>query len=273
MPSNDFSLCRAFGPTAGGNQQERLAKLSFRLRRAAVIGLSAVAFLGLATSAQATLVFTNGGFETTTNGNGQLGYNTNAAGWATTGYNFLFASGTADTTGATGQYGNLKLWGPADGSANGMPATSPDGGNFVAADGAFQIGAIQQTITGLTTGDAYTVGFWWAGAQQSGYNNATTEQWQVSLGGQTQSTVVVSNASHGFTGWVHKTFTFTADNTSDVLSFLAVGTPNGVPPFVLLDGVTVAAAVPEPGSWSLMAGGLALMCGLGVLRSKKGLKN
>ena len=247
--------------------------LSFHLRKAAVNGLSAVAFLTLATSAQATLVFTNGSFETTTNGKGELGFNTIATGWTTTGYNFLYTSGSADTTGATGQDGNVQLWGPGNGSANGLPASSPDGGNFVAADGVFQVGAIQQTITGLTKGNAYAVGFWWAGAQQSGYNTATTEQWQVSLGGQTQSTVVVTDASHGFTGWVHKTFTFTADNTSDVLSFLAIGTPAGVPPFVLLDGVTVAAAVPEPGSWALMAGGLALMCGLGVLRSKMGLKS
>jgi hypothetical protein len=123
-------------------------------------------------SAKADLV-ANGGFESTTNGAGQLGFNTNAADWtvAAGGYDFIFASGAADTTGAIGQYGALYLWGPNNGSANGMPASSPVGGNYVAADGAYDVGAISQTINGLTAGQ-------------------------------------------------HQTFNFTADGTSDVLSFL-----------------------------------------------------
>jgi hypothetical protein len=56
---------------------------------------------------------TNGGFEMTTNGNGQLGYNTNATGWSVVApsgsYIFLFGPGTADTTGANGEYGGLTL--------------------------------------------------------------------------------------------------------------------------------------------------------------------
>lgn len=231
-------------------------------------------------SAQASNLVTNGSFEITTNGpNYQFESShsskpyTTATGWTSTNnnhnaYNFIFAAGAADGSGATGQYGSLKLWGPGTGSNNGLPATSPDGGNFVAADGAFQNGAIHQTINGLTTGNSYDVSFWWAGAQQSGFTGATTEQWQVSLGGQTQSTVVLNNASHGFTGWQQTTLTFTADNTSDVLSFLAVGTPNGVPPFVLLDGVTLNAnsPVPEPGTLALLGSGL--LGGMGLLRSK-----
>lgn len=206
----------------------------------------------------------NGDFETTTNGpNFQFDNNTVATGWTSTNnnndaYNFIFAPGAADTTGATGQFGNLQLWGPNNGSNNGLPATSPTGGNFVAADGAFQNGAISQTINGLTVGNSYTVSFWWAGAQQESFTGATTEQWQVSLGGQTQSTAVVNNADHGFTGWMAQSFTYTATNSSEVLSFFAVGTPNGVPPFVLLDGVTLNAdsSVPEPGTLALVGSGL-----------------
>ena len=97
----------------------------------------------------------NGSFETTTpsSGSGELTYNIVATDWVSEpnggndGYNFLFAPGVADTTGATGADGNLKLWGPGDGSANGLPATSPDGGNYVAADGAYEVGALQQTIS------------------------------------------------------------------------------------------------------------------------------
>ena len=246
------------------------SSLLFSLRKAAAVVLTAAALAVFAPAAHANLVI-NGSFETVTVNNAQLGYNTTATGWSTTGYNFVFQSGAADTLGATGQYGNLKLWGPGDGSANGLPASSPDGGNFIAADGAFQVDAITQTLTNLTVGARYTVSFWWAGAQQSGFTGATTDQWQVSFGGQTQSTAVVNDASHGFTGWMQQVFTFTADNTSDVLSFLAVGTPAGVPPFSLLDGVTVNAATPEPGTCALMFGGL--VAGLGVMRRRQRSRN
>ena len=152
-------------------------------------------------------------------------------------------------------YGNVQLWGPNNGSANGLPASSPDGGNYVGADGDFGQGAIQQTINGLTVGDSYDVSFYWAGAQQAGFTGASTEQWQVSLGSQTLDTAVVNVASQGFTGWTQTTLNFTADSPSDVLSFLAVGTPNGVPTFAVLDGVSVnAATVPDTTSTALLAG-------------------
>ena len=252
------------------------------LRKSTVLGFLAAAFLTFAVTAQANNLVANGGFETTTNGaNYQFESShsnhpyTTATGWTSTNShhnasNFIFSSGRADSTGATGQSGNLKLWGPGTGSNNGLPASSPDGGNYVAADGAYQNGAISQTINGLTVGDSYTVSFWWAGAQQSGFTGATTEQWKVSFGSQTQSTAVVHNASHGFTGWMQDSFTFKADKTSDLLSFFAVGTPNGVPPFVLLDGVDLEAnktPTPEPGTLALLGSGL--LGGLGVLRSKK----
>jgi hypothetical protein len=245
----------------------------FTRRQTAVLGILALAFLTLAMAAQASNLVVNGDFETTTNGpNFQFDNNTVATGWTSNGYNFIFASGAADTVGATGQFGNLQLWGPGNGSNNGLPATSPTGGNFVAADGAFEVSPIQQTINGLTPGNSYTVDFWWAGAQQSGFTGATTEQWQVSLGGQTQSTVVLNNVSHGFTGWQSQSFTYTATSSSEVLSFLAVGTPAGVPPFVLLDGVSLNAnsSVPEPGTLTLLFGGL--MGGLGVIKSRNWLK-
>ncbi len=208
----------------------------------------------------------NGSFENLTNGLGQLGYNTNAVGWTTNGYNFVFGATDADSVGSNGVYGNLKLWGPANGSANGLTA-SPFGGNYVGADGAFGVAPIQQVLTGLTVGAKYAIKFAWGGIQQYGFDGKQTEQWEVSLGGApSQSTAIYDNPSHGFSGWMNERFVFVADGTSATLSFLAHGTPTGVPPFSLLDGVS-GTAVPEPATWALMFGGLGLVGG--ALRSRR----
>ena len=231
------------------------------------------ALLAAATApASATPVVLNGGFETLTPAStpstefgtrfgGQVVSN-----WTTGGYNFLFTPGTADSTGAANEFGGaLTLWGPNNttatgpmtGPANGLPAASPAGGNFIAADGAFNTDGINQTITGLSAHSTERVTFYWAGAQQQGFNGPTTEQWQVSLGNQVDTTAAVSNVNHGFTGWQQTTLTFVATSASEVLSFLAIGTPNGVPPFSLLDGVSIT-EVPEPTSMALLGAGLTV---------------
>ncbi len=217
-------------------------------------------------AAKATNLVTNGSFEQLTGGIGQIGYNGSSllAGWTNghdgsgnLGYNFVYSSGSADTTGANGDSGNVKLWGPNDGSNNGLPASSPDGGNYIAADGAYQVAPISQTINGLTAGKQYAVSFWYAGAQQYGFNGVTTEQWLVSLGGQQLSTATLTDPNNGFTGWQYTTLTFTATATTETLSFLAAGTPNGEPPFSLLDGVSMSqVAAPEPASMGILMTGL-----------------
>ena len=226
--------------------------------RRITLALAAVAAMS-AMSAQAANLVVNGGFEATTNGKGQLGFNTNATGWTNVnGYTFLYTPGTVDSSGANGESGNVSMWGTNNGGLNAIP-NSPTGGNFIAFDGGYKVTPLQQTIVGLVVGQKYDLGFDWGAAQQFGYTGATTDQWQVSLGNETHSTAIIANASHGFSGWVHQNFTFTATGASEVLSFLAIGTPNGVPPFALLDGVTLAAAVPEPSTWALMLGGFAVV--------------
>ena len=203
--------------------------------------------------------FQNGGFETLTNGPGQLTTNTVATGWtvANGGYTFAFAPGTADTTGSNGQYGGLYLHGPNNGSANGLPATSPSGGNFLAFDGAFQVQPLQQVIRFLTVGKTYSVGFDYGFAQQFGYDGDTIQHWSVSFGGVTQTTADFNLPNHGFSGWFHTSYDFVATSATETLSFLGYGNLP-VPPFALLDGVTFTPdtnAVPEPATWAMMLAG------------------
>ncbi len=223
--------------------------------RFTTLALALAAAAGLAASAQAYNAVVNGGFESTTNGLGQFDNNTSATGWTSNGYNFIFGSDPGATV--QGQYGGLSLYAPSNGTNNGFTA-SPDGGNFVGADGAFSVAPVQQTITGLTAGHAYTVSFYWGGAQQTGFTGTNTEQWEVSLGnGPSQFTSVYTNPTAGFSGWFHEAFTFTADSSTQVLSFLAHGTPEGVPPFSVLDGVSLN--VPEPATWAMMIAGFGLV--------------
>ena len=232
------------------------------LRKSGVLSLTALTLLALTISvpAFANNLVTNGSFEVN-GGGGQINFNTSATGWTVPGtanssYTFLYGPGTADTTtGVPGVYGNNALWGPGNGSANGFPSTSPDGGYFIAQDSDFQKSPIQQTISGLTPGNSYTVSFYWAAAQQYGFNGPNQSQWQVTLGGTTQSTAFASISSHGFQDWTYQSFTYTATSSSELLSFFANGSP-AVPPFALLDGVSLNASTPEPGTMTLMASGL-----------------
>jgi hypothetical protein len=151
-----------------------------------------------------------------------------------------------------------------------MPGPSPDGGNFVAVDGDTGYNtALQQTITGLVTGAEYQVFFYQAAVQQAGYTGTTTEQWQVSLGGTSQTSALMTDASQSDVGWMSQSLIFTANASSQVLSFLALGTPAGEPPFVLLDGVSMA-QVAEPGtSWLIGLGLLSIPIARRLLLLKK----
>jgi hypothetical protein len=133
-----------------------------------------------------------------------------------------------------------------DGSANGLTAASPAGGNFVALFSAFPAGTgpLTQTISGLTAGQTYTLTFWMAAGQQMGFSGATTDQLTVSLGTSSKTTGTLSVASEGFSPWQQVTESLTADSTTDVLSFLASGSPSGMPPVVLLDGVDLESGTP-----------------------------
>jgi hypothetical protein len=245
-------------------------KLLTLVSAASLAALSAPAFA-------ATNLVSNGDF-TINGGNGEVSFNTTAADWTVPGttaqkYVFLWNAGagvsgtTADTTGANGSDGNVRLWGPGTLSANGLKL-SPDGGAFVGADGDFQDEPIQQTISGLVAGKEYAVSFDWAAAQQFGFSGPTSSGWNVSLGADTQSTGNLAIGSRAFSGWQTSTFDFFATGSSETLSFLATGTGGApLPPFALLDSVSLT-AVPEPSTWAMMVVGFGLLGYAGFRRRR-----
>jgi hypothetical protein len=235
--------------------------------------LTAIAVaMAVGTGAHAANLVTNGGFESDSLGTPhEFGASYPATGqtvtgWtsaSTTAFNLWEPSGAvADgPTGADTRFGmtHQYLWK--------LPATpDPDGGAFVVLDGDPKgNGALTQMINGLVVGKTYTLSFDWAAAQIRNRTGATTEKLVVGFGGDTFTTTTLNNPNHGATGWYTVTTHFTATSTSQLLSFLSVGTPTGFPPVVLLDGVSLA--VPEPTSWALMIVGFF---GLGgALRSRR----
>jgi hypothetical protein len=177
-------------------------------------------------------------------------------GWDSKGYNFLYQDGLNATSNTLGV---LKLYSP-----NWIVNSADGSGWFVAADGAYQVGTISQTLNNLIIGQTYNLTFYQAAGQQQGKTGATTDRWAVNLGGT--FTASQSRTSGTFSGgttklstlmnlpsqakvtsWQQQNMTFTAAATSQLLSFLAVGTPEGQPPFALLSGVSVnSVTVPEP---------------------------
>lgn len=234
-----------------------------------LLALAAAVSLSAGAHAAGTNLVKNGDFELTSNGTSKQVNEGNYArsdrtyltDWTSKGYNFVLNGNNIDVTNDSRIA--LALWGPNSysgrGPKNGLGA-SPTGGNVFAADWDYFPGPVTQQISGLVAGQAYTLSFSYGAAQQVGFRGANpVNYWEVSLGGDKQKTASLANASQGFTGWKQASMTFTAKDSSELLSFMAKGSPSGAPPFMLLDGVSLVSAVPEPATWGMLIGGLALL--------------
>ncbi len=224
--------------------------------------------------------------------------NVNPTGW-TGGSNLVFIATPGTSANASSACGSTYL------TTYGCPSTLaiPGGYNEVEADANPQFeSGFNFLVTGLTAGETYTLSFYQAASQQTGFGNGlnTTEQWIVSLGtggfttclgcgaynsyyGSNESTytntdpsasIVATNLmttpSGGLTNWNYVSINLTANATSDYLSFLAWGndgTTANLPPIAFLTGVNSAAGlIPEPSTWAMMCLGFL---GLGLVGSKR----
>jgi hypothetical protein len=231
---------------------------------AGLLALATAAFGQAAQAGQINLV-TNGNFDQSSYANNSqfgTGYGgQGVTGWTGgNGYQLYFFNGTASVNSADSQFDN----GYNTGSEKfyTMPGSPTGGsGNFVALDGDQTSGiqgSISQTISGLTLGATYTVTFDWATGQLQSRSGATTDNVKVSFGGQSYTTQTISNASGSSTPWLQQSFLYTATSTTETLTFLAQGTPTGLPPMVALDGISVV-QTPEPASIAVMGSGLMLL--------------
>jgi hypothetical protein len=155
---------------------------------------------------------------------------------------------------------NIPFWG---GTANpgvtpGGAGATPGGVNAIAVDATNIPAAISQTLTNLKVGETYLVTFQQALTEFAVGNTANTANWQVTFGGKTATSTTMSAPAKGSSTWGAISMYFTADATSDVLSFFATADNGADPPVVLLSNVSVVDA-PEPASMALLAAGLAGM--------------
>jgi hypothetical protein len=195
-----------------------------------------------------------------------------------------------DGVNLTGRYGNFSVFDPGNvagttPTAGAIPNASPGGGNFIAADGASGYNvAIYEAVSSLNAGSTYALTFWYAAGQQYNFSGTTTEGWQVSFQSAAQLTQTTANgttiqdtptqpggglANGSFQAWAQDTMYFTATSSSEVLTFLSMGTPGGQPPIDFLSTLSLS-QTPEPASLSLSCLGVASLIAFAWFRKRQG---
>ena len=233
--------------------------IDLRLRRLA----ASLVLAFVAVPAGAANLVVNGSFETNS-GVGYLDNNTTATGWTNAGatdgrpnaFNFIIDANADKNPGGgfNSELGTIWVWGPQytpDPSNNGFQGSGV-GTYFLGGDGAYASGWVSQQISGLTVGSQYELSFLWAAAQFTDVTDKAFDAgWKIQFGSDIVDTDTVHVASRGFAPWRSFSRVFTASNIVQTLSFLATGGPAGVPPFSLLDGVSLQptggppSAIPE----------------------------
>lgn len=215
------------------------------------------------TNAQAELV-TNGSLSgEIINGAVQFGQNTRSglpAEWRS-----LVTKGATNNSPDTmdvNNYGGL----PASIIFRATPSASPDGGTWVgiARDSSISTNEVfGQAVSGFTIGTTYQLS--WFDANFGGLVTGRYDDPNFFVA--TLSDSATSNALETFTGtsrpvaegWAQQSFSFIASQTN---YFLTLGLGSSVnSSYMSIDGISInaVAAVPEPQTWALMAGGLLLI--------------
>lgn len=205
-----------------------------------ILTLSAVVLAGVSSAGFAQTV-TNGSFEANSTPDGAI------SGWTINSGNF----GALTAAGWNAQQGTATL------------TSSPDGGNIL---GTWyvsqQSNVISQSISGLTAGKSYTLSFYEAADNRSTTTFAPGSMfWNVSLGNSSvNSTAITTPGASTATGWTQVSLNFVATSATEALTFAAKSTGAVAPePLLLLDGVHMAQAVPEPSTYAMMLAGLAVV--------------
>jgi len=248
-------------------------QLGSSLKKAAVAAsvLPSLAVVGLSAPAHANLI-TNGGFvpNTAMMGSAKSAYignsnNTILPSWTTAANNTLNPNFWANVV-ADGITVSTILDEAGRGTSVGFPQGNGTGLNtlfsstvnsvdnsgwFLVVDGDVRFNnTLSQTITGLVPGNTYELSFYQAAGQYAPYpDQAITAFWDVTFGSSTfQSDTIAVASGAPVSGWQKQSTTFTATNTSQLLSFLSQGTPTGGPPFILLSALSLEPSPAQPSS-------------------------
>ncbi|MBV8123781.1 MAG: PEP-CTERM sorting domain-containing protein [Burkholderiaceae bacterium] len=171
-----------------------------------------------------------------------------------------------DWTINSGSFGALTAaqWNAQQGKAD-LLSSSPGnpGGNVL---GTWYVSqqndVISQNISGLTVGKSYTVSFYEAADNRSTSTYTPGSMyWNVSLGSSSaNSTAIATPGASAASGWTQVSLNFVASSATEALTFAAKSTSAVAPePLLLLDGVSLAQAVPEPSTSAMMLAGVAIV--------------
>jgi len=215
------------------------------------------AFLALCCGAAHANLLTNGSFEIGAPINGCVAGTTSLPGWSVTTGNIDILASPSCALGAA-----------ADGVA------------FIDLTGSYGAGAgtISQSFA-TTAGASYTLSFYFGANPDwqypsmvgGGYaNDGPTKSLDVLIdGAQLGSTYSIDTTGQAWSdpAWHLETTSFVAAGSTTQLTFESLNGANGTVYGPLLDGVSVVASVPEPGTVTLLLGGL-LVLGLKAARRR-----